>query len=60
MLFRSRKGNVDQILRVISTGAAEGMIPFDLSLMNLLNNNIISWEEAYARCTNKREFEKKI
>ncbi|MBU1044524.1 MAG: PilT/PilU family type 4a pilus ATPase [Candidatus Omnitrophica bacterium] len=54
-----RKGNVDQILRVIATGAAEGMIPFDLSLMNLLDKNIICWEEAYARCTNKREFEKR-
>ncbi|MFH1061867.1 MAG: PilT/PilU family type 4a pilus ATPase [Candidatus Omnitrophota bacterium] len=54
-----RKGNVDQILRVIATGAAEGMIPFDLSLMNLLDKGIISWEEAYARCSNKREFEKR-
>jgi twitching motility protein PilT len=54
-----RKGNVDQILRVIATGAAEGMIPFDLSLMSLLDKDIITWEEAYARCVNKREFEKR-
>lgn len=53
-----RKGNVDQILRVISTGSAEGMIPFDRSLMRLLESRIISWDEAYLRCVNKREFEK--
>jgi twitching motility protein PilT len=52
-----RKGNVDQILRVITTGAAEGMVPFDQSLINLVDRNVISWEEASARASNKKEFE---
>jgi twitching motility protein PilT len=54
-----RKGSVDQILRVITTGSAEGMVPFDQSIMSLLENNLISWEEAYSRANNKREFEKR-
>ncbi|MFH1460175.1 MAG: PilT/PilU family type 4a pilus ATPase [Candidatus Omnitrophota bacterium] len=53
-----RKGNVDQILRVITTGSAEGMVPMDTSLMKLLKEGVITWESAYGRCTNKQEFEK--
>jgi len=53
-----RKGSGDQIMRVISTGETEGMMSFDLSLMKLYQKQTISWEEAYARCVNKKEFEK--
>jgi len=53
-----RKGNVDQVLLFISTGAAEGMIPFDTSLMHLWRTGLIGFEEAFMRCVNKQEFEK--
>ncbi|MBI4844989.1 MAG: PilT/PilU family type 4a pilus ATPase [Candidatus Omnitrophica bacterium] len=53
-----RKGNIEQLVRIIATGAAEGMLPMDKSLMQLLKGGIITWEEAYKRSVNKRDFEK--
>ena len=53
-----RKGSAEQIIQVISTGAAEGMITMDKSLMKLLKSGIISWDEAYRRSVNKRDFAK--
>ena len=52
------KGNLEQVFQVIETGKAEGMTSFDASLIELVKNDVISWEEGAARATNKREFEK--
>ncbi|MFH1092665.1 MAG: PilT/PilU family type 4a pilus ATPase [Candidatus Omnitrophota bacterium] len=52
------KGNLDQVFQVIETGKAEGMTSFDASLIELVKNDVISWEEGAARSVNKREFEK--
>ncbi len=52
------KGNLEQVLQVIETGKAEGMTSFDTSLIELVKNDMISWEEGAARSKNKREFEK--
>jgi len=52
-----RKGNLDQLITIITTGRAEGMIPFDASLRNLYESGIISGSQAYERCFNKNEFE---
>lgn len=52
------KGNLEQVFQVIETGKAEGMTSFDASLIELVKNDIISWEEGASRAVNKREFEK--
>ncbi len=52
------KGNLEQVFQVVETGKAEGMTSFDASLIELVKNDIITWEEGAARSVNKREFEK--
>jgi len=52
-----RKGNLDQLITVITTGRAEGMVPFDSSLRSLYQLGVISGAQVYARCHNKKEFE---
>ncbi len=52
------KGNLEQVFQVIETGKAEGMTSFDASLLELVKNDVISWEEGVSRAKNKREFDK--
>ncbi len=52
------KGNLEQVFQVIETGKAEGMTSFDASLIELVKNDAISWEEGAVRAKNKREFER--
>lgn len=52
------KGSLEQVFQVIETGKAEGMTSFDASLIELVKNDVISWEEGASRAVNKREFEK--
>lgn len=52
-----RKGNLEQLMNVIATGGAEGMVTFDSSLRNLYESGTISGAEVYERCFNKKEFE---
>ncbi len=51
-----RKGNLEQLINIITTGRAEGMIPFDASLRHLFDQGMISGAEVFERCLDKKQF----
>jgi twitching motility protein PilT len=52
-----RKGAFEHLTTALATGDALGMMTMDTSLMRLFKKGLISWDEAYGRSVNKREFE---
>ncbi|MBU4478732.1 MAG: Flp pilus assembly complex ATPase component TadA [Candidatus Omnitrophica bacterium] len=53
-----RKGSIDQLVRIISTGSAEGRISMDNYLLNLVSKGKISSETAYLKAFDKALFKK--
>ncbi|MGQ9472860.1 MAG: type IV pilus twitching motility protein PilT [Candidatus Caldatribacteriaceae bacterium] len=51
-----REGKTHQIYSVIQTSLAEGMITMDRALFELYKRGLISWEEAYSRAIDPKEF----
>lgn len=51
-----REGKTHQIYSVIQTSLAEGMITMDRALFELYKRGLISWEEAYGRAVDPKEF----
>ncbi len=49
-----REGKTHQIMSSIQTGSADGMISMDNYIVNLYKKRLISYDEALARCIDKR------
>ncbi|MBU1167586.1 type IV pilus twitching motility protein PilT [Patescibacteria group bacterium] len=50
-----REGKTHQINNIIQTGAEEGMIPLNKSLAELVQNEIVTEEDAFAYTNNQRD-----
>ncbi len=55
-----RTGKTHQVYSLIQTGAEEGMRLLDQSLKQLVNQGIVSEEEALAKCSNPAEFKPEV
>jgi twitching motility protein PilT len=51
-----RKGKLDQLETAMQSGGAIGMQTMDSTLMDLVERNVISGQEAYQQATNKARF----
>ena len=52
-----REGKTHQIPAIVQTGAEVGMIPLELFLLSLVEQDMVTFEEALARANNPREFQ---
>ncbi len=52
-----REGKTHQINNLIQTGGEFGMMLLDKSLKELLQQNLIDFEDALAKCSNPKDFE---
>ena len=52
-----RQGKLDQLETVLQSGAADGMCTMDASLKQLLDDGIVSGQEAYLQAFDKSKFE---
>jgi len=50
-----RSGEVPQLYSAIQTGAADGMVTLNTSLLNLFRANVISREDALHKSTRQKE-----
>lgn len=51
-----REGKTYQIYSVIQTSLSEGMITMDRALFELYKRGLVTWEEAYSRAIDPKEF----
>ena len=55
-----REGQISNIRTIIEANKARGMCSMDTNLMELLDNGIITSEEAYMKASDKKEFQERL
>jgi twitching motility protein PilT len=52
-----REGKTHQVPAIVQTGAEVGMVPLEQYLLNLVEQGLVTYEEAIAKANNPREFQ---